>query len=171
MSRKPLGIILFVAFVDLVGFGLIIPLQAVYATRLGATGLTFGLLVGVYSLMQLVFSPVLGRWSDRVGRRRVLLISISGSVMANIGFERRQAEALLILLSERGVSASAGAACSSGSLEPSHVLAAMGVDPKIAHGAIRFSLSRFTTAAEIDRAVEVLAEVIPRVSATMVRQP
>lgn len=68
----------------MVGFGLIIPLQAVYATRLGATGLTFGLLVGVYSLMQLVFSPVLGRWSDRVGRRRVLLISIAGSVMAHI---------------------------------------------------------------------------------------
>ena len=90
---------------------------------------------------------------------------------ANIGFERLQAEALLILLSERGVYASAGAACSGGSLEPSHVLQAMGIDPKIAHGAIRFSLSRFTTAAEIDRAVEVLAEVVPRVSATMVRQP
>lgn len=90
---------------------------------------------------------------------------------ANIGFERLQAEALLILLSERGVCASAGAACSSGSFEPSHVLQAMGIDPKIAHGAIRFSLSRFTTAAEIDRAVGVLAEVIPRVFATMVRQP
>lgn len=90
---------------------------------------------------------------------------------ANIGFERLQAEALLILLSEHGVCASAGAACSSGSLEPSHVLQAMGIDPKIAHGAIRFSLSRFTTAAEIDRAVEVLAEVIPRVLATMARQP
>ena len=88
---------------------------------------------------------------------------------ANIGFERLQAEALLILLSERGVSASAGAACSSGSLEPSHVLQAMGIDPKIAHGAIRFSLSRFTTAAEMDCAVEVLAEVIPRVISTMVR--
>lgn len=89
---------------------------------------------------------------------------------SNIGFERLQAEALIILLSERGVCASAGAACSSGSLEPSHVLQAMGIDQKIAHGAIRFSLSRFTTAAEIDRAVDVLAEVIPRAFVTMTRQ-
>ena len=88
---------------------------------------------------------------------------------SNIGFERLQAEALLILLSARGISASAGAACSSGALEPSHVLKAMGIDPKIAHGAIRFSLSRFTTAADIDHAVGVLAEVIPRVFATMGR--
>ena len=51
------------------------------------------------------------------------------------------------------------------------MLQVMGIDPKIAHGAIRFSLSRFTTAAEIVCVVEVLAEVIPRVFATMVRQP
>ena len=83
MKRSPLSIILFVAFVDLVGFGLIIPLQAVYAERLGATGLTFGLLIGVYSIMQFVFNPILGRWSDRVGRRRVLLISMAGSVISH----------------------------------------------------------------------------------------
>ena len=84
MKRSPLVIILLVVFVDLVGFGLIIPFQAIYANRLHATGLTFGLLVGVYSLMQLIFNPVLGRWSDRVGRRRVLLISIAGSVASHI---------------------------------------------------------------------------------------
>jgi DHA1 family tetracycline resistance protein-like MFS transporter len=83
MTPRSLRIILFVAFVDLVGFGLIIPLQAVYAKRLGASGLTFGLLIGVYALMQLVFNPVLGRWSDRVGRRRVLLISVAGSVVSH----------------------------------------------------------------------------------------
>ncbi|UCG16827.1 MAG: aminotransferase class V-fold PLP-dependent enzyme [Phycisphaerales bacterium] len=83
---------------------------------------------------------------------------------SNIGFERLQAEAILILLSERGICASAGAACSSGSLEPSHVLKAMGVNPRIAHGAIRFSLSRFTTADEIDRTIDVLREVIERLS-------
>jgi cysteine desulfurase len=86
---------------------------------------------------------------------------------SNIGFERLQSEAILILLSERGICASAGAACSSGSLEPSHVLNAMGIDPQVAHGAIRFSLSRFTTAAEIDRTTEVLAAVVERLSATM----
>lgn len=83
VKRSHLTIILFVAFVDLVAYGLIIPLQAVYARRLGASGLTFGLLIGVYSLMQLLFSPMLGRWSDRVGRRRVLLISIAGSVLSH----------------------------------------------------------------------------------------
>lgn len=88
---------------------------------------------------------------------------------SNIGFKRLQSEAILILLSERGVCASAGSACSSGSLEPSHVLRAMGVDSRIAHGAIRFSLSRFTTASDIDRSVEVLTEVIERLSSAVVR--
>lgn len=80
----------------------------------------------------------------------------------NIGFSRLEAEAILLLLSERGICASAGAACSSGSLEPSPVLLAMGIDPKIAHGAIRFSLSRYTTDAEIDRTLEVLPGVISK---------
>jgi cysteine desulfurase len=80
----------------------------------------------------------------------------------NIGFARLEAEAILLLLSEHGVCASAGAACASGSLEPSHVLRAMGVPETIAHGAIRFSLSRYTTDAEIDRALEILPRVITR---------
>lgn len=85
----------------------------------------------------------------------------------NIAFSRLEAEAILLLLSEQGICASAGAACSSGSLEPSHVLKAMGIDPKIAHGAIRFSLSRFTTDAEIDRALEILPGVIARLRAVL----
>ncbi len=83
MKRSPLFIILLVAFVDLVSYGLIIPLQATYADRMGANGLTFGLLVGIYSLMQLIFNPLLGRWSDRVGRRRVLLLSVGGSIFSH----------------------------------------------------------------------------------------
>ncbi len=83
MKQSPLRIILLVAFVDLISFGLIIPLQASYADRLDAKGVTFGLLVGVYAAMQLVFNPILGRWSDRVGRRRVLLISLAGSVVSH----------------------------------------------------------------------------------------
>jgi len=88
MKRSPLTIILFVAFVDLVSFGLIIPLQGVYAERLHATSLTFGLLVGVYALAQIVFNPILGRWSDRIGRRPVLMISVAGSVASHalLGF-------------------------------------------------------------------------------------
>ena len=80
----------------------------------------------------------------------------------NISFARLESEAILMLLSERGVCASAGAACSSGSLEPSHVLRAMKLDPKIAHGAIRFSLSHETTREEIDYALQVLPDVVGR---------
>lgn len=85
----------------------------------------------------------------------------------NIGFARLEAEAILLLLSEQGICASAGAACSSGSLEPSHVLKAMGIDARVAHGAIRFSLSRYTIDAEIDRALEVLPGIIGRLRAVL----
>lgn len=85
----------------------------------------------------------------------------------NLSFARLEAEAILILLSERGISASAGAACASGSLEPSHVLRAMGIEPKVAHGAIRFSLSRYTTPADIDAASEAVAAVTARLRETL----
>jgi cysteine desulfurase len=85
----------------------------------------------------------------------------------NIGFSRLEAEAILLLLSEQGICASAGAACSSGSLEPSHVLQAMHIDPRTAHGAIRFSLSRYTTEADIDRALQTLPKVIDRLRAVL----
>jgi cysteine desulfurase len=85
----------------------------------------------------------------------------------NIGFETIEAEAILMLLSNHGVCASSGSACSSGSLEPSHVLAAMGIDERIAHGAIRFSLSRFNTREEVAAALDVIPRVIERLSATV----
>lgn len=78
----------------------------------------------------------------------------------SIGFPRLEAEALLLLLSERGVAASAGAACSSGSLEPSPVLLAMGIEPEIAHGSLRFSLGRDSTREEIERAAAVVVECV-----------
>jgi cysteine desulfurase len=80
----------------------------------------------------------------------------------NIGFPQLEAEAILLLLSEQGICASAGAACSSGSLEPSAILRAMKIDEKLAHGSIRLSLSRYTTDAEIDRLLEVMPGVIER---------
>ncbi|MBU6411894.1 MAG: cysteine desulfurase [Planctomycetes bacterium] len=80
----------------------------------------------------------------------------------NVGFAGLEAEAILILLSERGVLASAGAACSSGSLDPSPVLVAMGVEPKVAHGSVRFSIGRETTEQEIDEAVEVIVDSVER---------
>ncbi len=80
----------------------------------------------------------------------------------NIGFAKLEAEAILLLLSERGVFASAGAACSSGSLDPSPVLLAMGIAPEFAHGSIRFSLSRATTADECANASAILTAAITR---------
>jgi len=85
----------------------------------------------------------------------------------NIGFYQLEAEAILLLLSEQGICASAGAACSSGSLEPSPVLRAMKIDDRYAHGAVRFSLSRYTTEAEVDRALAVLPGVIGRLRAVL----
>jgi cysteine desulfurase len=66
------------------------------------------------------------------------------------------------MLNEHGICASSGSACTSGSLEPSHVLRAMGVPFTAAHGSIRFSLSRYSTAAEIDFVLEKLPPIIAR---------
>lgn len=82
--KSSLRIILFVAFVDLIGFGLIIPLQAVYAKRLHASALVFGCLVGIYALAQIIFNPILGQWSDRIGRRPILMLSVAGSVASHV---------------------------------------------------------------------------------------
>ena len=84
----------------------------------------------------------------------------------NIGFAKLEAEAILLLLSERGVYASAGAACSSGSLDPSPVLLAMGIAPEVAHGSIRFSLSRESTASECDEAAKRVITGIDRLRAS-----
>ncbi len=83
----------------------------------------------------------------------------------NIGFAPLEAEAILLMLSERNVCASAGSACSSGSLEASPVLRAMKVPETYAHGSLRFSLSRMTRPEEIDMAVAVLPEVVSRLRA------
>jgi cysteine desulfurase len=85
----------------------------------------------------------------------------------NIAFPRLEAEAILLALSERGVNASAGAACSSGSLDPSPVLLAMGIDPELAHGSVRFSMSRDTTREELAHAADVVVEVVGRLVASM----
>ncbi|WP_281709459.1 cysteine desulfurase NifS [Anaerobiospirillum succiniciproducens] len=80
----------------------------------------------------------------------------------NIGFKFVEGEAILLMLNEYGIAASSGSACSSESLEPSHVMQAMGIPFSAAHGTIRFSLSRFTTEAEIDKTLEVLPGIIER---------
>ncbi|MDD2582855.1 MAG: cysteine desulfurase NifS, partial [Desulfuromonadaceae bacterium] len=80
----------------------------------------------------------------------------------SIAFEFVEGEAILLLMSEFGICASSGSACTSGSLEPSHVLRAMGVPFTCAHGSIRFSLSRYTTDAEIDVVIREMPPIIAR---------
>ncbi|MHB1157062.1 MAG: cysteine desulfurase family protein [Phycisphaerales bacterium] len=86
---------------------------------------------------------------------------------SSIAFRGLEAEAVLIALSERGVYASAGAACSSGSLEPSPVLLAMGIEEPLAHGSLRFSLSRDTTPDEINQAINHIVQVITKLRQTL----
>ncbi len=79
---------------------------------------------------------------------------------ANISFEYVEGEAILLMLDKYGICASSGSACTSGSLEPSHVLRAMGVPFTAAHGSIRFSLSRYNTEEEVDYTIEKMPPII-----------
>lgn len=80
----------------------------------------------------------------------------------NISFRNIEGEAILLLMDQHGICASSGSACTSGSLEPSHVLRAMGVPFTYAHGSIRFSLSRYSTADEVNIVVKELPAIIER---------
>ncbi|NLJ49005.1 MAG: cysteine desulfurase NifS [Candidatus Atribacteria bacterium] len=79
---------------------------------------------------------------------------------SNMSFEFVEGEAILLRLDEYGICASSGSACTSGSLEPSHVLRAMGVRNTAIHGSVRFSLSRYNQEKEIDKVIEVMPEII-----------
>jgi len=80
----------------------------------------------------------------------------------NVSFEYVEGESILLMMDELGICASSGSACTSGSLEPSHVLRAMGVPFTAAHGSIRFSLSIYSTEEEIDVIIEKLPPIIKR---------
>jgi len=80
----------------------------------------------------------------------------------NIAFEYVEGEAILMLLNQHGIAASSGSACTSGSLEPSHVMQAMQIPFTAAHGTIRFSLSRYTREREINKVIEVVPEIIAK---------
>ena len=88
---------------------------------------------------------------------------LSGNI--NVRFEKVSSELLLIMLDNKNICVSAGSACSSGSLEPSHVLLAIGLDADAARECIRISLSDDNTKEELDVLVEVLKEVVPRLRA------
>ncbi|MFH2145168.1 MAG: cysteine desulfurase NifS [Candidatus Omnitrophota bacterium] len=91
------------------------------------------------------------------GHRKMRLPNTS-----NIGFEFIEGEAILLMLDEKGIAASSGSACTSGSLTPSHVLRTMGIPFSFVQGSIRFSLSRYNTEEEIDYIIESLPPIIRR---------
>lgn len=78
----------------------------------------------------------------------------------NFCFEGIEGESLLLWLDEKGIAASSGSACTSGSLEPSHVLLSMGVPVEIAHGSLRLSLDATNTMEEVEHALEVLPSIV-----------
>lgn len=79
---------------------------------------------------------------------------------ANIAFEYVEGEGILLLLNKMGIAASSGSACTSGSLEPSHVMKAMGIPYTAAHGTVRFSISRYNTMAEIEQVIQAVPPII-----------
>src|ERR1700693_2682877 len=105
-SRARLSVIFFTVLVDLVGFGIIIPILPYYAQRLGAGGFKLGALMGVYSLMQFFATAVLGRTSDRVGRRPILLATMLVNALGYLLFAA--AHSYAVLFAARVVSGFAG---------------------------------------------------------------
>ncbi|MDP9348309.1 MAG: MFS transporter, partial [Gemmatimonadota bacterium] len=85
-SSSPLLVVFLTVFLDLVGFGIVIPLLPLYAETFGAGPVTVTWLVAVYSLMQFLFAPWWGALSDRVGRRPVLLVGLFGSAASYLLF-------------------------------------------------------------------------------------
>ncbi len=104
---SPLAIIFLTVFIDLLGFGIIIPLLPFYAESFGASAFVVGLLGTSFSLMQFLFSPVWGRWSDRIGRRPIILIGLMGSCLSYLTLAL--ADTLVLLFVARIAGGIAGA--------------------------------------------------------------
>lgn len=97
MNKGSLVVLFLAVFIDLLGFGIVVPLLAFYAQNYGASGLTLGMILGSYSLMQFFFSPVWGRLSDRIGRRPVLIGSLLGNVLGYALFAMSRDVTLLMV--------------------------------------------------------------------------
>jgi multidrug resistance protein len=104
---SPLVIIFVTVFIDLLGFGIIIPLLPFYAESFGASALAIGLLGTSFSLMQFLFSPIWGRWSDRIGRKPIILVGLLGSCLSYVTLAL--ANTLVLLFIARIVGGIAGA--------------------------------------------------------------
>ncbi len=112
--RKPsVGIIFLTVFIDLIGFGIIIPMLPLYGKMFQATGLELGLLLSIFSIMQFICGPLLGRLSDRIGRRPVLLLSTAGAAISYgifaFGSGLQGHTALMVLFVSRGLAGACGA--------------------------------------------------------------
>ena len=92
---------------DLVGFGIVVPILGVYAERYGASGMAVGWLFATFSLAQFVFAPVLGRLSDRIGRKPVIIISLVGTAVGSL--VTGLAGSLWVLFLGRAVDGASGA--------------------------------------------------------------
>ena len=106
MKRQPSMLVVFLTvFIDLVGFGIVVPLVPIYTRHYGAGGFVIGAIIASFSAMQFLFAPVLGRWSDRIGRRPVMLLSTAGAALSYVlfaigsGFENHAAALWALLLS------------------------------------------------------------------------
>ena len=84
--RAKIGIVFLIVFIDLVGFGIVIPILPLYAEEYGPSPVVFGFLMASFSIMQFIAAPILGRLSDRIGRRPVLLVSLLGSAFGYVLF-------------------------------------------------------------------------------------
>ena len=97
--------------------------------------------------------------------RETVPVDVKVAGGAHVCVDGIESESLLFLLDEEGLCASAASACASGAMEPSHVLAAMGVEPRWAGGALRMTLGRTTTEADVERAIDILAAAITKLRA------
>jgi multidrug resistance protein len=104
---SPLVIVFVTVFIDLLGFGIIIPLMPFYATHFGASAFEVGMLATSFSLMQFLFAPLWGRWSDVIGRRPVIVIGLLGSAVSYLTFGL--AQSLVLLFVSRCLAGVAGA--------------------------------------------------------------
>jgi cysteine desulfurase len=112
---------------------------------------------------------LVGALVERVeGLRETVPAAFKVAGSAHVCVDGIESEALLYLLDEAGLCASAASACASGAMEPSHVLAAMGVDPRWSGGALRMTLGRTTTDADVEGAVDILTEAIATLRARAV---
>lgn len=96
-NRASQTILFLTVFVDLLGFGIVIPFLPMFAKRLGVSGFGIGWILAIYSLMQLLFAPVLGRISDRVGRRPIIMIGLLGSSISYLIYGFADSFALLLI--------------------------------------------------------------------------